>query len=270
MNGHPVDLTIVVISTNESEHINRLFQTMSSAVGNLRTEILLVDNASDDCLYSVLSEHDDLQVEVIHNSDKLSFTRNNNLALSRANGKYILFLNPDTVFEGGQTIREMFDFMERNKKCGISGCRAYHYDGTFAYPARRYQTLTIVLSRRFPVLFHSRRAEDDYLYRRRNEADTYRCEWLSGCFLFARTIVVKEIGGFDTHFHKYFEDVDICSRVSEIGCEVIYHGRPYYFHLERRKSADILSVNALLHLRSYLRWICKSSLRRLRRYVASF
>jgi GT2 family glycosyltransferase len=65
------------------------------------------------------------------------------------------------------------------------------------------------------------------------------------------------VGYLDVQFIKYFEDVDICLRMGLAGWRVMYHGATFCYHLEQRASARLLSADAYLHLRAYLRWIRK-------------
>lgn len=51
----------------------------------------------------------------------LGFSKGNNLGIKVSSGRYILFLNPDTVVYE-KTIDGMFEFMEHNPECGASTC----------------------------------------------------------------------------------------------------------------------------------------------------
>ena len=62
------------------------------------------------------------------------------------------------------------------------------------------------------------------------------------------------VGLFDEGFGKYFEDVDMCFRMARAGWKVMYYGGTYCYHLEERGSKSLFSMDALRHLRAYLRW----------------
>ncbi len=96
-----------------------------------------------------------------------------------------------------------------------------------------------------------------FFYKDRDIYSTFECDWLHGCFLFFKKDAVKQIGGFDTGYQKYFEDVDVCNRIHKAGWDVCFYGNTYYYHLEQRASKKLFSKDAILHIQSYLRWIKK-------------
>src|ERR1700730_3776157 len=64
--------------------------------GRIGAEVFVVDNNSGDGSVEYLQSRFPW-VEFIASRENLGFSCANNLALARARGKYILFLNPDTV-----------------------------------------------------------------------------------------------------------------------------------------------------------------------------
>ena len=51
---------------------------------------------------------------------------------------------------------------------------------------------------------------------------------LSGCFMFMRVDVLKEVGGFDERFFMYAEDLDLCRRIGEVSKTMYYPGVSIY------------------------------------------
>jgi GT2 family glycosyltransferase len=250
-----MDLSISIISTNEKHFLDVLLPRIQEAAQGLDFEVILIDNASADGT-SQLAEQYPL-VRLIRNEQKQYFCVNHNKAISQSAGKYVLLLNPDVSFETGEAcLTKMFHFMESNPDCGISGCRVYNFDREFAYPARRYQTLSMIVSRRVP-LFSSDRALSRYLYKEYDINSTFEADWLSGCFLFMRKSMLEKTGLLDIQFLKYFEDVDICRRARAAGFKVMYHGETYYYHLEQRASKNLFTKDALKHLNSWMIWKMK-------------
>jgi len=238
----------------------RLLSTLAGSAKGVRMRLILVDNHSGE----------DLQrwkpyvprTAVVENSRRLGYAANLNRILRASVARYVLLLNTDMFFDPpAQCLGRMVRFMDRHPGCGIAGCRLLHADGQFAYPARRFQTLPVVLARRLRLGSLMERTLDEYLYRDRNPADSWECDWLSGCFLMIRREAFLDVGFFDEGFAKYFEDVDFCYRMARSGWKVMYHGQTYCYHLERRASRHLFSLDAVRHLRSYLRWYWKWSFR---------
>lgn len=250
------DLDIGLIYTYERDWMPSLLPSLNASGEGLSMRLILVDNASDDGV----EQWDELFPHTIHvhNTRRLYYSANLNRILEASTAPYVLLLNTDLLFDPAERcLTKMVRFMESQPRCGIAGCQVYHPDGTFAFPARRFQTLPIILSRRFGMGRFMPGALDAYFYRDRDPRDSWQCDWLSGCFMLLRREAVHEVGLFDARFIKYFEDVDMCLRMARAGWPPSYFGGTYCYHLETRASKRVFSHDAWLHARSYWRWLQK-------------
>ena len=250
-----MDLTISIISTNEKHFLDVLLPQIPMVAVGVDFEVLLVDNASTDGTSELANRYN--FVRIIRNEQKKTFCANHNIAIEQAKGTYVLLLNPDICFDTQEPcLSKMFNFMQQHSDCGISACRVYNYNHDFAFPARRFQTLSIIVARRIPFLA-SKKIIDRYFYSEHNINSTFEADWLSGCFLFVRKTMLDQTGLLDTRFEKYFEDVDLCRRAKAFGWKVLYFGGTFYYHLEQRASKKIFSTDALKHLKSWFIWKLK-------------
>jgi GT2 family glycosyltransferase len=253
---HTLDLDVGVIYTGERDLIEPLLGSLRASGDGLRVRLLLVDNASPDAAENLDGYF--AETVILRNPRRLLYTANLNRVLRASRAKYILLLNTDMLFDPTeQCLKRMTAFMDQHPDCGVSGCRIYHPDGRFAHPARRFQTLPVILARRLGLGRWMTRTLDRYFYREHTPEETFECDWLSGCFLMIRRAAFEDIGSFDEGFGKYFEDVDLCLRMARADWKVMYHGGPYALHLERRASRRLFSTDARRHLQSYLRWLWK-------------
>jgi N-acetylglucosaminyl-diphospho-decaprenol L-rhamnosyltransferase len=254
----PPDLDIGVIYTHEQELMPRLLGTMSASGEGLRMRLILVDNASAGvepwCGY--LSD-----TQVVRNARRLGYAANLNRILDASTARYVLLMNTDMYFDPPQQcLAKMVAFMDSQPRCGMSGCRLYHADGSDAYAARRFQTVPLVLARRCGLGRLLRRTVARHFYAEHAPDETWQCDWLSGCFLMVRREAIEQVGRFDEGYGKYFEDVDMGLRMARAGWRVMYHGAASCYHLESRGSKKLFSADAWLHLRAYLRWLRRGGL----------
>ena len=249
-----VDLGIIY--THEDQYMPRLLSSLAEACGNVDARLILVDNASQRGVAPWMKYF--RNTTVLRNTQRLHYSANLNRILRASTRPYTLLLNVDMFFEAGEPcIEKMCRFMDDHPRCGIAGCRLYHEDRKFAYPARRFQTIPIILARRLHMGHLLSGSLQDYFYREHTEDEVWESDWLSGCFLMIRRAAFDEVGGFDERFIKYFEDVDMCLRMARARWHVMYNGQTFCYHIEQRASAKIFSANALIHLRSYMRWLYK-------------
>ena len=131
-----------------------------------------------------------------------------------------LYFDPDE-----QCVTKMVRFMDAHPDCGVSGCRLYRPDGSFGFPARRFQTLSTIAARRLGLAGLLGKTVESYLHRDKPQNSVFDCDWLSGCFLMVRRQAVNEVGLLDVGFRKYFEDVDFCLRMARAGWRVMMNGQ---------------------------------------------
>jgi GT2 family glycosyltransferase len=247
---------IGVIYTHEKQFMPRLLESLRQSSQGVRARLILIDNASLDG--TAHWEPMFPEVLVLRNERRLTYAENLNRILTASRSPYALLLNTDMYFDPeAQCVTEMVRFMDQHPDCGVSGCRLYHEDGSYAYPARRFQTLKMIVARRLGLAKILDQSIRDYLYQERDPGEQFSCDWLSGCLLMVRRAAWREVGSFDTRFRKYFEDVDFCFRMLIRGWRVRFNGHTYGYHLEQRDSTRLLSRDAWLHLKSYCRWLLK-------------
>lgn len=250
------DVDIGVIYTHERAWMPRLLQSLQGSASGLSARLLLIDNASTDGAQQWKRFFPD--VTVLHNAHRLGYAANLNRILRTSTAPYVLLLNTDVYFDPRQQcLAKMLRFMAEHPQCGVAGCGVYHEDGSYAYPARRFQTLPIILSRRLGLGRMLPGTLRRYLYQERAVDDTFVCDWLSGCFLLVRREAFLDVGYFDENFAKYFEDCDICLRMARHGWSAMYYGGTHCYHLEHRSSRRLFSRDAWTHLRSYAHWLKK-------------
>ena len=252
----PCDLDVGVIYSGERNLMGPLLSTMKASAPGLNYRLILVDNHSCDGIEpwrQIVPE-----TKVLKNSERLHYAANLNRILTASTARYVLAMNTDMFFDPRQRcLARMVDFMDSHPACGIAGCRLFHTDGRDARAARRFQTLPVVLARRFGLGGFMNRTLERYFYMDHAPGESFDCQWLSGCFLMLRNKAVAEVGLFDESFGKYFEDVDMCLRMARAGWRVMHHGATSAYHIEQRASRRLFSADAWRHLRSYFYWLRK-------------
>lgn len=172
------------------------------------------------------------EYKIILNEENVGFSRANNQALKLAKGKYILFLNPDTVIQT-DVIPRMVEFLERNEEYGAIGCKLLNADGTVQYTCARtfpnawnqFCHLSF-LSRIFPLSKKFSNEDLEYWdHKNCKEVDV-----ISGACLMARREIVEGLGGFDENIFMYSEDVDLCWRIKRSGFKIFYFAEGEILH----------------------------------------
>ena len=250
------DVDLGVIYTHEDDYMPPLLSTLAASGPGLRLRLLLVDNASDSGAKKWLKHFPNVQI--IRNQQRLNYAENLNRVLEAGDAPFAMLLNTDMFFEPEeQTVARLTNFMRMHPECGLAACRLYHPDGTYGFPARRFQSLRTIAGRRLGLgrLFPT--SLRNHLYAEHEHTDAFACDWVSGCLMFVRRAALEDVGLLDESYGKYFEDVDYCLRMQQHGWQVMFTGETYAWHWEQRSSKRLWSKDAWRHVRSYTKFLRK-------------
>jgi GT2 family glycosyltransferase len=253
-----VDVSVVIVSWNVRDLLRACIASVSSEQPDLSIQILVVDNDSRDGSAQMVREEFPA-VELVTSDVNLGFSRANNLALARAMGRYVFFLNPDTIVRRG-TLRHMVAFLDKHGDIDIVGPKILSGDGT-VQPIARPPSPSI-LPMLLQALYLHRLAA---VGRRRTPRTTtddsttsHEVHAVSGAAIFGRRDVISDVGGFDEGFLYTCEDADLCLRVRARGRRIHYLPRAEIVHLSGRSSeqASVRAITAsFLSMQRYLeRW----------------
>ena len=223
MNSSGTDITVIIVNYKVKEYIANLLSSISKARQGLKLQIIVVDNASGDQSVEYLSERFP-EVTYIANEENLGFGKANNQAIKIAEGTYTLIINPDTVVSE-DTFTTLIDHMQEHPECGAAGCKILNPDGSFAPESRRsVPTIWSAFSRVLGLnsLFPKSKLFNQYNMSWLDENEQAEIPVLSGSFMFWRTGVLQQLGGFDERFFMYGEDIDLCYRIQDTGKTIHY------------------------------------------------
>src|SRR5262245_36581745 len=142
-----MDVDLGIIYTHERRFMTPLVSSLAQSGRGIAMRLVLIDNASADGV----DEWRDTFREtlVVRNEMRLGYAANLNRILEASHARYALLLNTDMYFDPAeQCVAKMVQFMDRHPDCGVSGCRLYHPDGSYGFPARRFQTVGTIAARR--------------------------------------------------------------------------------------------------------------------------
>lgn len=241
-----MDLSIIIVNWNVRPLLERCLRSIYAKTHGLVYEVIVVDNASQDDSRDFLKEFAKTKsnFKVIFNEKNLGFARANNQALRQASGKYILCLNPDTEIVDN-SLAQAVEFMDRNKKCGIMGCRLVGVDNITQPSVRSFPTIKsqILILLKLHHLLPNLPPLRDYFIYDFNYNLLQEVDQVMGAFLLTRREIIDQIGFFDENFFLWFEEVDFCKRVKEKGWAVIYNPEIKVIHFGHQCFKQVLSFD---------------------------
>jgi GT2 family glycosyltransferase len=209
-----VDLSVIILNWNTRDLLEKCLKSLLCQSTTANIEVIVADNASEDSSREMVQASFP-QVRLVVNSGNIGFSAGNNAALPHATGRYLLFLNSDTVVTEG-ALDTLVCFADASPDVGVVGPKLLNADDSLQYSCRRYPNLGAGFFRSTPLgrLFPKNRFATDYLMADWDHATPRDVDWVSGAALMIRRELVDRIGCFDDAFYMYCEDVDLCWRVN--------------------------------------------------------
>lgn len=249
------DLSIIIVSWNVRELLANCLRSVLAQTG-LKLQVIVVDSASSDGSPELVAEQFP-QVGLLACQENVGFPRGNNLGLERANGRFILLLNPDTIVHGDALAR-MVSYLQQYPAVGVLGPQLLNDDGSVQSSRRRFPTLgTAVFESTWLQPFAPQAVLDHYYARDVGDGETAVVEWVMGACLMTRQEVVAQVGGLDEAYFMYSEELDYCRRIHEAGWQVVYYPEAQVTHLSGKSSEQAVTQRHINFNRAKLRYFRK-------------
>lgn len=210
-----MDVSIIIVNYNTINLTAACIQSVIRYTKDIEYEIILVDNFSKDGSKEYFTTLD--EIRYIYNTENIGFGAANNIGAKIAIGKYLFFLNSDTLLIDN-SIKHFYQYMEANPS--ITAC-----GGNLVDENRR----NTPIGGKFPSLLSEFSSIGFYkLYKKYHKQNIAICQtvddlenndidYILGADIFIKAHVFHEVCGFDETFFMYYEETDLCKRLSKYG-----------------------------------------------------
>lgn len=246
------ELSVIIVCYNCLPLIKQCIESIDrfNDIGD-GLEIIVVDNSEDSSTFEWLrSERPD--IIAIDNENK-GFGHGNNVGVVAASGRYLLFLNPDTIL-----IEPIFAYavkkFDSDPKLGVFGVRLLDAD--------RKRTDSFGL--RF-VMGAWLTALNDLLV----SAEIFIPSkmFILGADIFIRRDTFIQAGLFDENIFMYCEEADLCNRVNDCGMKNRYFREKSLIHLEGKTQASPNVPRTYQRVTESRRYYCQKNGLDFRKYL---
>ena len=219
MANSPPDVSVCIVNWNGRDMLRNLLASLRTSDPELAMQTIVVDNASTDD--SLAGAADALPgVEVVRNDRNLGFATANNQCAARAAGRYLFFLNNDTLARPG-AITALVRFLDAHPHYAAAGPKLVGSDGEPQHTGRRLPTFRVILHQRLFLFSNWLRVFAGHYRRYRygafdpeTEADLPQ---LAAAALLVRRDLFEQAGRWDEGYAFGVEDVDLCLRLTRLG-----------------------------------------------------
>ncbi len=251
----PVDVSVCIANWNCREVLRGCLESLLDQDQGVRLEVIVIDNASTDGAAEMVAR--EFPEVVLHvNPANLGFARANNQAAARAHGRYLFFLNNDTVIPAG-ALRRLIAYADAHPEVGMIGPRLTNAKGQTQVSYRMRPSMGTLLHRthllRWTGMF--RRAYRRYRRRDFDPDSTRRVDVLMGAALLLPRDVFFACGTWDEHYRFGGEDLDLSFQVNR-RYPVVYHPEvaiTHYGRVSTRQHIGFASAHMAAGFARYLR-----------------
>jgi N-acetylglucosaminyl-diphospho-decaprenol L-rhamnosyltransferase len=216
--NHIVTLSIIIVNYNVKYFLEQCLCSVIKAMQKIEGEVLIVDNHSTDGSLDYLQKRF-ASVRYLINEKNEGFAKANNLALLEAKGKYVLFLNPDTIV-AEDSLEKCLLFLEDRPEGGALGVRMIDGRGRYLKESKRgFPSPWVAFCKMsgMSALFPNSRFFAQYYLGFLNENADQVIDAISGAFFLVKKQALEKSGGFDEQFFMYGEDIDLSRRIQQSG-----------------------------------------------------
>jgi GT2 family glycosyltransferase len=233
-----IKLSVIIVNWNVRDLLEDCLRSLFTYNAELALEVYVVDNHSSDGSVEFL-KRDFPQVKLIENDENIGFSKANNQGIHHAQGRYILLLNPDTVWVD-DSLQRMVTFMDNHPEIGVVGPKLLNADKqSIQYcGARRLPRPldTFFEYTRLSSLFPRNRLLGRHLMADWDHTDSREVDCLSGACLLVRRETIQEVGLLDEGYPLYQEDIDWCHRVGLTQWKLYYFAEAHLIHVGRQST----------------------------------
>jgi len=204
-------ISIGIVTHNNEGCILELLHSIKKFTKNIEYRLLVVDNSSIDKTVELINSVNDYDIELIENKKNIGFGAAHNMIIGRIDSEYHVIVNPDITLKEN-TILNIYNYLENNHDIGLLTPKILNSNGTMQLLPKRKPKFIYLLSRRLSFNFLDK-YRHEYEMRDKDLERRHDIEFSSGCFIFIRTNLLKQVGGFDERYFLYFEDADLTRKI---------------------------------------------------------
>lgn len=236
------EISVSIVSHGQGALVADLLADLAARCPTTALEVLLTLNLPEALPFDPTQFP--FPMQVITNATPLGFGANHNQAFARAAGDYFCVLNPDIRFSSDPfaPLRAAL----RDPSVGLAAPRVVNAAGAQEDSARRFPSPWGILMKALGL----GRGEPHAV-----ELHPVYPDWAAGMFLLLPAPRFAALGGFDTRYFLYYEDVDLSARLRLAGYRVVVTPAATVVHAAQRASHRKLRY-LRWHLGSMLRFFC--------------
>jgi GT2 family glycosyltransferase len=233
-------LSIIIVNYNAASVLTACLNSILESKLAFPYEVFVIDNASDESIEELTRKYP--FARFIFNTSNDGFASANNVGISRAMGKYILLLNPDTIVNA-DSFKPMIAYMDGHPDVGIVGCKIFNANGQLEHSTHSFPSLLkeFVHANEFVKAFIAYNSRIVKLFKKLFNTKAFESYWdhdairevdhVTGACMMVRKQAINSVGLLDEAFFLYNEEVEWSYRMKRAGYKSVFLPDSNIIHL---------------------------------------
>ena len=225
-----------IVTHNNMRTIKKTLQTLLQETRGVDFKLYIVDNLSTDGTIEYIRGKYGAyaRVEILEPHTNNGFGAGHNLVLPLLDSEFHAIINPDVELRE-DVIAKLAAYMRGHDDIGLLSPRIRFPDGRDQILGKRNPRLRYLVASRLRGKGEPGRLLREYAMLDCDLSVPQDIENATGCFMFIRTDLFRQNGGFDPHYFMYFEDSDLTRTVRRTS-RAVYYPDACVYHVWGRDS----------------------------------
>jgi GT2 family glycosyltransferase len=254
------DISVIIVTYNSENDIFNCLLSLSK-VTELSLEIIIIDNNSSDNTLNVIEKFKQLnrkEVKLIINKNNLGYTKANNLGIYSASGNCILLLNPDIIITENSLNLLYSKIISSNYSVIVP--QLLNPDDSVQSSCRNLPKISDMFSEIFLLskIFRKSRLFNRWKMPYFNHDSECEVEQPMAAAILIKSDTLAKINCFDERFIMFFNDVDLCKKLSDENFKILFFPDSKFYHKKgasikknKKKMIDIWNKDCISYFKKY-------------------
>lgn len=213
-------LSVIIVNFRSEHNLKECIASIYNKTPSFGKEVIIVNNDQRETLEVIKKAFP--EIRIIESGGNIGFGRANNLGARNAQGEFLFFLNPDARMLSGK-LNDIFEQFSENKNIGAIGAKLVTKEGKIQkWSAGEKINLFSILRNNIGL------SGDKKIWLSPVKKNVF---WVAATALFIPKKLFEKTGGFDEQMFMYFEDIDLCKRINNLGYKILYYPSFEVLHL---------------------------------------
>jgi len=229
-------LSVIIVTWNSEEDIVECLNSIyNNKKDNFEIETIVIDNNSADNTVKVVQRFIELgfkdKVKLIINKENLGFTKASNQGIKSSTGDTLMLLNPDTEIIGNALI-DLYERLNNEPTIAAIAPQLITPNGQVQFSCRtlpKYSDLFYEIFR-LSVIFPKSKVFGRWKMKYFEHQSERFVEQPMAAALMVKRDVLEKIDYLDERFFMFFNDVDLCKKIYDVGYKILFFPKAKIYH----------------------------------------